>query len=82
MTGPDSLKNHVLGWLMGRIRLTPQKYVAVDHKPSGFNALKASWRAKPCNGIGGQAHESMHDVEFIRLAVMFAASLHVARITH
>lgn len=26
------------------------KYVAVDHKPSGFNVLKASWHAKLCNG--------------------------------
>lgn len=28
------------------------------------------------------AHETMHDVEFIRLAVMFAVSLHTASISH
>lgn len=47
----DSLKNHVLGWLMWQIRVTPRKYMAVDHKPSGFNVVKASWNAKLCNGV-------------------------------
>lgn len=47
----DSLKKHVLGWLMWQIWVTTEKYLAGDHKPSGFNIVKTSWHAKLCNGV-------------------------------
>lgn len=37
--------------LMWQIGVTPQSYMAVDHKPWGFNVFKSSWNAKQRNRV-------------------------------
>lgn len=71
----DNLKNYVLGWLMWQIGVTPQKYLAVDLKPSVLMYSKPLGMPSYVMALSS-ALITMHDVEVIRLAVMFTVSLH------
>lgn len=75
----DNLKNYVLGWLMWQIGVTPQKYLAVDLKPSFLMYSKPLGMPSYVMALSS-ALITMHNVEVIRLAVMFTVSLHTTSI--